>query len=40
MINQEQADRLIEMAKQALRADVFVWKIRTRFPAGHQLAML
>ena|ERR1041384_2592142 len=30
MITQEQADRLIEMAKHALRTDTFVWEINRR----------
>lgn len=30
MITQEQADRLIEMAKQATRGDTFVWEVNQR----------
>lgn len=30
MITQEQADRLIELAKRAARTDVFVWEINRR----------
>jgi hypothetical protein len=30
MITQEQANRLIEMAKQAIRTDTFVWELNRR----------
>ncbi len=36
MITQEQADRLIEMAKSAARDDVFVWEINMRQDEGFQ----